>query len=71
MTPTPTAEHLVSVTQAAGMLGCTQQTVRKWIREGKLSALKMPGATAPYLLVRSEVEAHALQYNAEHHKAPQ
>lgn len=36
-----TARHLISMKEAAQIVGCTTQTIRNWVSEGRLSAFRI------------------------------
>ena len=52
---TTSAEELLTVTEAAARARCTPDTIRAWIREGRLPNRKTPGGH--FRLRPSELEA--------------
>lgn len=56
--------ELLTPSQAAGELGCSRWTVVRWIKDGRLDAAKLDGATSSYLIKRSDVERLARELAA-------
>lgn len=59
--PDPLTEQKYKVAEIARIFGVGSATVRRWIREGKLHALRMPGerGKAQYRITRSELKRFA------------
>jgi excisionase family DNA binding protein len=51
-------KETLSTTQVARMCGVTDETIRRWIRQGRFpGAYRGLGVTSPYHIPREEVEA--------------
>ena len=66
-------KETLSTTQVAQMCGVTDETIRRWIRQGRFpGAYRGLGVTSPYHIPREEVEAFIAQRleerGAEHFK---
>ena len=57
-------EDLMTVPEVAAMLRLNEQTVRKWLREGKLPGIHLGSRTAGWRVRRGDVSA----FLAEHHR---
>ena len=51
-----TAVHLLNVRQVASRLHVSPETVRRWLRSGKMRGLRPGGGDANYRIRLSEVE---------------
>jgi len=64
------SEQRLTVREAAALSGCHVQTVRKAIREGELTAEKVPGPHGPQWRIRKkDVESSPLSAKGERDKA--
>ncbi len=50
------ADELLTVTDVAGLLKLNEQTVRKWLREGRLPGIYLGTRQAGWRVRRSDVE---------------
>ena len=50
------ADELLTVPEVAGMLKLNEQTVRKWLREGRLPGISLGSRQAGWRVRRSDVE---------------
>ncbi len=50
------AEDLLTVAEVAAMLRLNEQTVRKWLREGRLPGISLGSRQAGWRVRRSDVE---------------
>lgn len=55
-------ETMYRLAQVAKIFGLHPNTIRKHIRRGTLKAIKLPGATSPYLIPESEVQRFKERY---------
>lgn len=60
MTQAPKPARLLSTQQVADMFRVDPRTVRRWVRTGKLRALKAEGIGRGYFLRFREADVHAL-----------
>lgn len=59
------AEELLTVTDVAGLLKLNEQTVRKWLREGRLPGIYLGTRQAGWRVRRSDVERFLDQRRGE------
>lgn len=64
MTQNPAPSRIVSVAEAATRLNVRTVTVQRWIRAGKLPAIKLPGRTGAYVIDSDALDALAASRNA-------
>ena len=61
--------QILSLSQAAELIGVEKSTVARWLRNGKLPGTQMPGQRGQWVIYRADVEnyktAHA---NDPHHR---
>jgi excisionase family DNA binding protein len=49
-------DQLMTVAEVAGMLRLNEQTIRRWLREGRLPGIYLGSRTAGWRVRRSDVE---------------
>lgn len=55
--PAPAATGYLSVPQAARHAGCSQDTIREWIRSGRLPDRRIGGGRGHYRIAMADLEA--------------
>jgi excisionase family DNA binding protein len=53
--PNPSEERFYSVTAVARMMGASRLTVKRWIYDKKLHAVRLPGRTTPWRIPASSL----------------
>lgn len=59
------ADELLTVPEVAGMLKLNEQTVRKWLRDGRLSGFSLGSRQAGWRVRRSDVERFLEDHRGE------
>lgn len=61
--------RVLSLTQAADLIGADKSAVARWLRSGKLLGTQMPGQRGQWVIFPADVEAYiAAHKNDPHHR---
>jgi len=59
--------QILSLTQAAELIGAEKSAVARWLRNGKLPGTQMPGPRGQWVVYRADVEAYIVAHADDPH----